>query len=219
MDRLLSLLINTEPPKPARSTPARAFYDAETESLTLSLDEPCSSHRLADMKIVSTVGDSDNEFSEAEGPNTVDENHKYSTVLLENKAKKYPWPSCCPSYRSADPDRTVTPFAVVLLAVLFAIYILNQADRLVLPVAIPSGLRCEVSEDDCRNSSHTGSVSDGTMTGFFLDAEENASNSSNETADCIHFDDYQQGLLTGRLLTGNYVLLVGGAGFCCTWYW
>lgn len=200
MPDLLSLLAcNTEPPKaggPSRSTPARAFYDVETESLTLELDEPCCSRHSANMKVRPTGMDSDNEVSDA---STLDENHKYSAVLLDHKAKKY---SCCPSYRSADPDRTVTPFAVVLLAVLFAIYILNQADRLVLPVAIPSGLRCEVKEDDCRNLSHTESVSDDTITGYFMDAK-NASNSSNETADCIHFDDYQQGLLTGKFLGGR----------------
>lgn len=133
--------------------------------------------------------DSDNEAS-----GTIDENHAYSTVLLGNGAAgKAP---CCPfSYRSADPDRSVTPFAVILLAVLFGVYILNQADRLVLPVAIPSGLRCEDTKEHCRNLSSTWgrpghSVIEGARN------SSNGSDSSNQT-DCIHFNDYEQGLLTG----------------------
>lgn len=92
----------------------------------------------------------------------------------------------CKSYRSVDPDLRVTPFAVILLAILFVVYVLNQADRLTLPVAIPSGLRCEVSiKDECRNTS---SVPIYTNT------------SSNDT-DCVHFSDNEQGLLTGMCTT------------------
>ena len=92
----------------------------------------------------------------------------------------------CTSYRSPDHDFKVTPFAVILLLILFVIYILNQADRLMLPVAIPSGLRCEVSiKSECRNST---------------DDPNNSSNLDN-TTDCIHFSDNEQGLLTGACTT------------------
>ena len=87
------------------------------------------------------------------------------------------------NYRSPDPELRVTPFAVFLLLVLFAVYILNQADRLVLPVAIPSGLRCEGSvQDECP-------------------LPEEFSNESAEVVnytDCVHFSDNEQGLLTGK---------------------
>ncbi len=90
--------------------------------------------------------------------------------------------SCLNSYRSPDPEKRVTPFAVFLLMVLFLVYILNQADRLVLPVAIPSGLRCEGSvQDECR-----GNLSN-----------ESAAEAANHT-DCVHFNDNEQGLLTGE---------------------
>ena len=182
--------------RPAPSLTADAIYVVEAESLILQLHEPGgnSRHTAAAAADMSGLLDSGRDnASDAEG--TLDENHRYSTVLLDKKAKKRRW---CPSYRSADPDRTVTPFAVVLLAVLFAIYILNQADRLVLPVAIPSGLRCEFKEDDCRNLTSKVSTEDplkDTLTGLFVDTP-NASNTSNET-DCIQFNDYEQGLLTG----------------------
>jgi len=48
---------------------------------------------------------------------------------------------CMDCYQSSDTESRVTPFAVVILMVLFVIYVLNQADRLVLPVSIPAGLR------------------------------------------------------------------------------
>ena len=107
-----------------------------------------------------------------------------SVALLNSKSHQdQSRKSCCMffmSYRSPNPDLNVTPFAVVMLLVLFVIYVLNQADRLMLPVAIPSGLRCEVSvKDECRNSSNV------------------AINISSNETDCIHFSDNEQGLLTG----------------------
>lgn len=119
------------------------------------------------------------------------DNKDYKSVLLDDKArssKEQSGSSCCSScnvtYRSSDPEKRVTPFAVTLLAVLFLIYVVNQADRLVLPVAIPSGLRCEASvKDECRNESS-----------YAVNSTQNASNNS----DCIHFTDNEQGLLTGK---------------------
>lgn len=82
----------------------------------------------------------------------------------------------------------ISPFAVALLIVLLAVYVLNQADRLVLAVVIPNGLRCGVGKDAC-----TGSNSTTNITTNVSDAERNSS----EDVDCIRFSDDQQGLLTG----------------------
>ena len=80
------------------------------------------------------------------------------------------------------------PFIVLFLLLL--IYVLNQADRLVLPVVIPSGLRCKASaSSECDNST-AGNISD--------------VNSSSE--DCISFNDYEQGLITGPAFTVVYVI-------------
>ena len=81
----------------------------------------------------------------------------------------------------------VTPFAVVLLLVLLAVYVLNQADRLVLPVVIPNGLRCNVGKDDCSGLNTTNTSTDGNDT----------TNNTSSNSDCIQFNDDQQGLLTG----------------------
>lgn len=89
------------------------------------------------------------------------------------------------TYRSTNPQSRVTPFAVVLLLVLLLIYVLNQADRLVLAVLIPSGLRCSGS-----NSSEDSVCPNQTLS--------HIDNTTNYT-DCIEFDDNQQGLLTGTL--------------------
>ena len=79
------------------------------------------------------------------------------------------------------------PYIILLLLLL--IYILNQADRLVLPVVIPSGLRCDVSSaNECNNST------------------TNDSNVANTSEDCISFNDYEQGLITGPAFTIMYVL-------------
>ena len=104
----------------------------------------------------------------------------------------------------------VTPFAVVLLVVLLAVYVLNQADRLVLPVVIPNGLRCGVVQDTCtENASNTSGVSfTGTAAAFqasHMDiahsvesgSTEAGSNKSERSKDCIVFGDNEQGLLTG----------------------
>lgn len=111
------------------------------------------------------------------------------------------------SYRSSDPEERVTPFALVLLLVLFLIYVLNQADRLVLAVTIPAGLRCELKASECgANTSINSSLTlagfddstesdDVTLSNLFQ--EDGSSNATND--DCIHFTDSQQGLLTGVL--------------------
>ena len=96
-------------------------------------------------------------------------------------------------WKSRDGERErVTPFAVVLLLVLLAVYVLNQADRLVLPVVIPNGLRCDVGKQDCSNNS--GGAANATLNG------------SSSDSDCIRFNDDQQGLLTGLLCSTEHVL-------------
>lgn len=82
--------------------------------------------------------------------------------------------------------RHITPFAVALLIVLLAVYVLNQADRLVLAVVIPNGLRCGVEKDGCPGSNYSTNTTNTTGSD---------GNSSHE--DCIKFNDDQQGLLTG----------------------
>lgn len=77
----------------------------------------------------------------------------------------------------------------IVLLLLLLIYVLNQADRLVLPVVIPSGLRCEGSSPgDCENST------------------ANDSNITSNSEDCISFNDYEQGLITGPAFTIVYVI-------------
>ena len=104
----------------------------------------------------------------------------------------------------------VTPFAVVLLVVLLAVYVLNQADRLVLPVVIPNGLRCGVVQDTCtENESNTSGVSfnhsvgssqafEASLVSIAHYAEDGSTEAgSNRSRDCIVFGDNGQGLLTG----------------------
>ena len=80
------------------------------------------------------------------------------------------------------------PFVVLFLLLL--IYVLNQADRLVLSVVIPSGLRCEASlSSECDNST-----------------SNNDSNHTTSSEDCISFNDYEQGLITGPAFTVVYVV-------------
>lgn len=96
------------------------------------------------------------------------------------------------SYRSTNPQKRITPFAVVLLLVLLSLYILNQADRLVLAVLIPSGLRCKLNDT---NSSSSCPVS-----------VYPSDNESLITDGCISFNDAEQGLLTGPAFVIVYVL-------------
>jgi MFS family permease len=102
------------------------------------------------------------------------------------------------SYRSTNPQSTITPFAIVLLIVLLLIYILNQADRLVLAVLIPSGLRCTSNDTSTTNDTCIPSVP---STNY---SSDNTSN--NISDDCIVFNDYEHGLLTGPAFVIVYVI-------------
>ena len=167
------------PPRPI--TEMSVAYDASSESCGFRL--PCSE---------SVHPESDSESSQSK---------EYTTILLKEGEKKSKFQIICPacynflqSYRSTDPQEKIAPFAVILLLVLLVVYVLNQADRLVLPVVIPAGLRCELSgADDC-----TVSASED-INGTF----SNVSNFTNLTTgsddgDCISFNDAEHGLITGR---------------------
>lgn len=103
------------------------------------------------------------------------------------------------TYRSNDPQSRITPFAVILLAVISVVYVLNQADRLVLAVLIPSGLQC--IDNNASNTSADVCVT-----------EDHDSQLLN-VSDCISFDNAQQGLLTGPAFTVIYVV----AGLPLAW--
>ena len=129
-------------------------------------------------------------------------------LLVARKEEKSCFPKRCfpelqsfvTSYRSADPQSRVKPFAVVLLVVISIVYVLNQADRLVLAVLIPSGLQCPFgnsSNDSCKKDS----------------AKEDADVSGVNNTDCIKFNNAEQGLLTGPAFTVIYVL----AGLPLAW--
>ena len=103
------------------------------------------------------------------------------------------------SYRSTNPQKRITPFAIVLLLVLLLLYVLNQADRLVLAVLIPSGLRCNDEEDNSTSNSNNHCPVPPTT--------NNASiNSTALYTDCIEFGDTEQGLLTGPAFVIVYVI-------------
>ena len=156
-------------------------YNAKEESLSfLSATTSTSDIETAEEQSESDMQETDpseTKYGYSKDPDTV--------ALIKRTTRKDKdgmFYKLCMSCRSPDPELKVTPFAVILLGVLFVVYILNQADRLMLPVAIPSGLRCKLSvKSECR-----GNIS-----------EENTSNDSNQT-DCIHFNDNEQGLLTGK---------------------
>ena len=126
--------------------------------------------------------------------------------LLPEKYSRFAFLDCCgvggfiASYRTTNPQKRITPFAVVLLLVLLLLYVLNQADRLVLAVMIPSGLRCNDAEDDVINSSSNSNDH------CPVPPITNTSNSSTLYPDCIPFTDTEQGLLTGPAFVLVYVI-------------
>lgn len=105
-------------------------------------------------------------------------------------------PKCCKAYYADGGESgRVTPFAVVLLIILLAVYVLNQADRLVLPVVIPDGLRCDVEKDACETTNNATNTSDGLAR--LSHVYENQTHPNTSDKDCIDFSDNEQGLLTG----------------------
>ena len=105
-----------------------------------------------------------------------------------SKTGKKIWPLQMSYFANLNDANQISLHPYIVLILLLLIYVLNQADRLVLPVVIPAGLRCTLSSSgECDNST---------------------SNSSNSTGheDCISFNDYEQGLITGPAFTVVYVL-------------
>jgi MFS family permease len=108
----------------------------------------------------------------------------------------------------------VSWFAIILLFILFYIYVLNQADRLVLPVLIPAGLRCDYSSKNVTCLQNLQQEQKST----FLFAKESSllekqsNNASNVTTNpppnsgCIAFNEYEQGILTGPAFIVIYVI-------------
>jgi len=166
-------------------------YDAHEEALSFpgGANEVSSDNiESADEQPESNMHNNNNNNVDTEAEYDGRDYHDTSVLIKKPSSNKSGiFSSFKLSYRSSDPERGVSPFAVFLLVVLLKVYILNQADRLVLPVAIPNGLRCEGSvQDECRG---------------------NISNQSAEAAlnhtDCVHFSDNEQGLLTGKLWMNN----------------
>ena len=155
--------------------------------------------------------------SSAMGAEDSDVRDDSEAVLLQADMKKSQMQILFPSvymffssYRSGNPEKRVTPFALVLLFALFVVYVLNQADRLVLAVTIPAGLRCELKASECGanesinvttmltfDSSEVSNANELTIHNF---VDELNSNLTNKSPDCIHFSDSEQGLLTGKYL-------------------
>ena len=175
------------------------------------------------------VSDEENQSIEegAMGAEDSDVKDSPEAVLLQSDMKKSSqmqllFPSMFTffsSYRSSNPDERVTPFAIVLLIALFLIYVLNQADRLVLAVTIPAGLRCELKASECggngsvnssllfREFGNNGAPATSDVMVYNIDEDNN----TNTTADCIHFSDSEQGLLTGLLCMCMFVTRVSSS--------
>ena len=95
----------------------------------------------------------------------------------------------------------ISCFSIILLCILLSIYVVNQADRLVLPVVIPAGLRCGAGNksDACVQLPLNQST--------FLNVSSDADKRTvQESSSCIEFNDWEQGLLTGPAFTVIYVL-------------
>ena len=139
-----------------------------------------------------------------------------TTSLLGGDRAATRCPSCYlfwRSYRSGNPQSRVTPVAVVILLVLFVVYVLNQADKLVLAVLIPAGLRCEAgASSSCPNTTFNATANITAANPYYsapFSDEGNYSMSNDTTVlptDCIHFSDDEQGIMTGPAFTVVYVI-------------
>lgn len=200
------------------STNLIVSYKKESETCSIIQAPTREESRESDLEDSSTMGAEDSDMKD-------DSN----AVLLQQDMKKSQMQMLFPtvytffsSYRSSNPDKKVTPFAMVLLIVLFLIYVLNQADRLVLAVTIPAGLRCELKSSECGASNESTNSTrfldninyneisdvdnDQTLHNFFEDYGNSSAN--NQSQDCIHFSDSEQGLLTGTSACGSIQKLI-----------
>ena len=180
-----------EPPPPAAELVSVGF-DARTASVDLDPTESLDKVKEEVEKKMDGVESSSDEYT--------------TSLLPEPRPAEDSGclPKCYAAYRSPNSGSRITPFAIILLVVLFVIYVLNQADRLVLAVLIPSGLRCYEDFSNTSNSTCSESSQD--------DSGNDTYNETNST-DCIHFDNFEQGLLTGPAFTIVYVV----AGLPLAW--
>ena len=106
----------------------------------------------------------------------------------------------------------VSCFSLILLSLLLFIYVLNQADRLVLPVVIPAGLRCNVQTNrTCLPKTISNHANQSVRRDEATLQRQGAAFVANVTPttsgeDCIPFSDTDQGLLTGPAFTVIYVI-------------
>ena len=172
----------------------RAALSSSNTSPPQTPIEPSVSFNTATDSITVQFKSTDDMQSEEAG-DAVESSDDFTAALMPDNAGS---DQCCfsrffGSYRSTNPESRVTPFAIVLLAVLFLIYVLNQADRLVLAVLIPAGLRCDPSSDNNDSAD------------CFSTDDNYTINVSNFT-DCVSFNNAEQGLLTGPAFTIIYVI-------------
>ena len=141
-------------------------YNSLLEEVECSLSEVC----------LDGTSSSDNDTGETETVNPPSKKKLFSKITY---------------FTNIDNQKKLSLHPYIILLILLLIYVLNQADRLVLAVLIPSGLKCNVeTADECNNSATN--ISDVNVT--------------NANEDCISFNDYEQGLITGPAFTVVYVL-------------
>ena len=187
-------LETTRCPEPAESSPPATelisvAFDAKTASVDL---DPTRSLDKVEEEVEKKMDGVDSSSDE------------YTTSLLPEPSAaedRSCLTKCYAAYRSPNSGSRVTPFAIILLIVLLVIYVLNQADRLVLAVLIPSGLRCYEDFNSTSNSTCSEPIGD------------NETYIERNSTDCIHFDNFEQGLLTGPAFTIVYVV----AGLPLAW--
>ena len=104
----------------------------------------------------------------------------------------------------------ISCFSIALLCILLFIYVLNQADRLVLPVVIPAGLRCSGENKSAVCAAL--SLNQSTFLNVSWDVDNRTASPS-----CIAFNDWEQGLLTGPAFTVIYVLVGLPLAYLADW--
>ncbi|XP_072051600.1 MFS-type efflux pump MSMEG_3705-like [Amphiura filiformis] len=97
--------------------------------------------------------------------------------------------------------------SVICLLVLFGVYVLNQANRQVLPVLIPAGVRCYYNgTNECDLHTNPTLVTPNKEMVFPYKAEIQ-NDGICDPEDCIEFTNAQQGVLTGPAVTIVYTVV------------
>lgn len=121
------------------------------------------------------------------GAGHVQENQPLLTESSSQTRRPQAWPPASKPLAS----RCYTGFScrgVLSLVILFVTYVVNQADRWLLPVVAPAGMRCHLRPSNCTLST------------------KNSTAEHDCQGDCVDFDDYDQGILTGPAFCAVYVL-------------